>query len=231
MALVDDLKKEVENIFDTKWATRVGTKVPEPEDIKLGNDAVELDAAVLYADLAESTALVTDHKPWFAAEIYKAYLLCACRVIQSNGGVITAFDGDRVMGVYAEGNKNSNAAISALKINHCVTQIINPLILTKFQNTKYQIKHCVGVDSGKLFVARTGIRKYNDLVWVGKAANYSAKLCALRDPMKASWITSNVFSNMNDEAKYASDKRIMWESFNWKDYGISIYGSDWRWTP
>lgn len=231
MALADDLKREVEAIFATNWQTREGTKVPEPEDIKLGNDAVELEAAVLYADLVESTELVSGYKNWFAAEIYKAYLLCACRVIQNNGGVITAFDGDRVMGVYAEGNKNTNAAKSALKINHCVTEIINPLIKTKFQNTTYQIKHCVGVDSGKLFVARTGIRKYNDLVWVGKAANYSAKLCALRDPTRASWITDNVFSKMNDEAKYSSKKELMWESFNWKEYGISIHGSNWRWTP
>ena len=33
----------------------------------------------------------------------------------------------------------------------------------------------LGIDTSKLFVARTGIRKSNDLVWVGRAANYAAK--------------------------------------------------------
>jgi class 3 adenylate cyclase len=103
------------------------------------------------------------------------------------------------------------------------------LIIKKYPATTYQIKHSVGVDSGELFVARTGIRKYNDLVWVGAAANLAAKLCNLRDPMKASWITSGVFSSMLDESKYANDGRLMWESHNWKLYNSTIYGSNWTW--
>ena len=57
MALSDDLNSKVKEIFRTAWSERDGVKIPEPEDLKLGNDAVKLDAAVLYADLAESTYL------------------------------------------------------------------------------------------------------------------------------------------------------------------------------
>src|SRR4051812_36873707 len=63
---------------------------------KLSNDAVEIDGTVLYADLAESTPLVKGYKDWFAAEVYKNYLYCAARIIRLRGGVITAYDGDRV---------------------------------------------------------------------------------------------------------------------------------------
>jgi len=34
----------------------------------------------------------------------------------------------------------------------------------------------VGIDTSALFVARIGVRNDNDLVWVGRAANYAAKL-------------------------------------------------------
>jgi len=53
---------EVKQIFATSWVIRDGTKVPEPEDIKLGNDAVLLDGTVLYADMADSTGLVDGYR-------------------------------------------------------------------------------------------------------------------------------------------------------------------------
>ena len=100
MGLKQDLETEVDAIFRTQWSERDGRKVPEPEHVKLGNDAVKLDGTVLYADLADSTNLTRAYKWWFAAEVYKAYLVCVCRIIRQNGGVITAFDGDRVMAIY-----------------------------------------------------------------------------------------------------------------------------------
>jgi hypothetical protein len=56
--LAEDLTQEIKNIFETSWQERDGQKVPEAEDVKLGNDAVKLRATVLYANLAESTDLV-----------------------------------------------------------------------------------------------------------------------------------------------------------------------------
>ena len=70
MGLKDDLQKEVKDIFAIQWQIRDGKKVPETEDLNLGNDAVKIKATVLYADLAESTSLVDNQKPHFAAEIY-----------------------------------------------------------------------------------------------------------------------------------------------------------------
>ena len=56
------------------------------------NDGVNLDATVLYADMADSTALVDKYTKTFAAEIYKTYLHCAAKIITSEGGTITAYD-------------------------------------------------------------------------------------------------------------------------------------------
>jgi len=228
MSFSTDLSKEVEDIFKAAWETREGQLAPEPEDIQLGNHAVELEGTVLYADLAESTSLVNTVKPEFAAEVYKAYLLCASRLITKNGGTITSFDGDRVMGVFIGSYKNTQAARCALQINHAVLKIINPKLNAQYPNSTYMVKQAVGVDTSKLFVARTGIRGSNDLVWVGRAANYAAKLCSLREGNYASFITDDVFKKLNDEAKYGgAPKQLIWEKVLWEDMRIYIHRSSW----
>jgi len=52
------------------------------------------------------------------------------------------------------------------------------LIAKKYPSTAYQLSQVIGVATGKLFVARTGIIGANDLLWVGNSADY-AKMCAL----------------------------------------------------
>lgn len=228
----EELTELVAKIFKTKWEVRKGEVVPEPSTIGLANDAVALDGTVLYADLAESTALVQRHKDWFAAEVYKAYLLCASEIIKNNGGAITAFDGDRVMGVFIGKSKNTAAAKCALQINYAVTQIVNPQLKTAYPESAFEVRQSVGVDASPLFVARTGVRGDNDLVWVGRAANYAAKLSALRDAPFASFITSDVFDLLAEESKVGGDPpRLMWTKFTWEETGLTAYKSAWHWKP
>src|SRR4051794_33767281 len=117
MAIADDIRAEVKDIFKAAWTERDGTKVPETKDLKLGNDAVKLKGTVLYADLADSTDMVNKKKAAFAAEVYKTFLISACRIISERGGDITAFDGDRIMAVFIGDRKNTEAALAALNIN------------------------------------------------------------------------------------------------------------------
>ena len=232
MSFTQDLANEVDEIFKTQWNERNGNVVPEAENVQLGNDAVRLDGTVLYADLADSTSLVKALPAWYAAEVYKSYLVCACRIIRKNGGEITAFDGDRVMGVYLGEYKNTSAAKTALQLNHVVQEIINPKLKQKYPDKNYTLLHAVGVDTSRLFVARTGIRGSNDLVWVGTDANAAAKLCSLREAGYSSYITPAVFDVMADSVKYGGDqKQPMWESRTWEKHGLKLYRSDWRWRP
>lgn len=229
MALADDLSNDVVAILQENWTTRDGHVVPEAGDLALGNDAVKLTATVLYADLAESTDLVQTHKAHVAAEIYKCYLHCASKIIRAEGGSITAFDGDRVMGVFVGDTKNTSATRCALKINHAVTQIVTPHVQSYYK-TDFSVKHAVGVDTSDLFVARTGIRGSNDLVWVGRAANYAAKLAGFRDGSFASWITADVFDRLQASVK-ETDGKQMWEQRTWKARNVTVYCSSWRWKP
>lgn len=220
----------IRDIFRKKWTIREGRIVPDTTDIALGNDGVTLEGAVLYADLTDSTGLVNGFKSSFAAEIYKAYLLGACRVIQNLGGEITAFDGDRVMAVFLGNSKNSTAVKAALQINYIAGKT-NELLRETYPTTGFTLRHTVGIDVSELLVARTGIRNSNDLVWVGRAANYAAKLAALGESSFPTHITEDVFAKLNKESKFGgkNESQLMWEKRTWTDRQMVVYRSNWRW--
>jgi len=227
MSLKDDLQADVKGIYLEKWSRRDGRKVPEDSDLKSRNDAVDIDATILYSDLDESTNLVDNYKDWFAAENYKTFLQCATKIIRSEGGLIRSFDGDRVMGVFIGGSKNTSAVRCALKIHYAVKYIIQPE-LDKAYDNKYVMKHVTGIDTSKILVAKAGIRDSNDLVWIGKAANHAAKLSSM-SASYPTWITDKIYDNMHDKSKYSNGKD-MWEERKWTaQNNRRIYRSSYWW--
>jgi class 3 adenylate cyclase len=233
MALADELSSEVARIFREQWQRRDGQVVPEPDDLKLtANDAVHLKrATILYADLSDSTDLV-DSKEWnFSAEIYQTFLYCAGRIVRNEGGKIVAYDGDRIMAVFFGDTQSTNAARCALKINFAVKNIVNPALRKQYPNSAYVVHHVVGIDTSMLHAARIGVRGGNDIVWVGRAANYAAKLTSL-DHKYPTWITKAVFDVLQDKSKYGgSENKLMWKEWKWNQKGgIPIYSSTWWWS-
>lgn len=230
MSLADELREYAKKTHDSTWVRRDGQKVPSTDDIAMGNSAVDLDAVVLYADLKDSTGLVAGHKDWFASEIYKNYLYTVSRIIRAHDGSVTAFDGDRVMGVFIGGSQNSNAAKVALKINWAVKNILQPAINAKYPNATYKLQQKVGIASSKTMVSRTGIRGSNDLVWVGNAANIAAKLAALHSNY-SSYITASVYKKLSTETKFGgTPQRDMWTDLGDADGYGKIYGSTFWWA-
>lgn len=227
MGLRADLEKEVSMILLSRWTERDGQVVPEDKDIGLGNDAVKLTATVLYADLADSTRMVDTKAAFYAAEVYKIFLLCAAKIIKSQSGVVTAYDGDRVMAVFLGDSKNTSAVRAALQLRWARDEIINPAKNKQYPNSAAEaVNFVVGIDTSPIFIARTGIRGANDLVWVGRAANYAAKLSAL--PGTYTYITAQVYDNTHQSMK-TTDGKAMWEAVYWNTFdNRTIYRSNWR---
>jgi adenylate cyclase len=232
-----DLQRRVTSALAAKWNGRNGTVVPEDSAVPLIGGYVNLDATILYADLADSTETVlfsTD----LAARLFKAYLTCCTLIIREHGGEIRSFDGDRVMGVFIGDHKNTSAVKSALKINHAFEYLIRPEFEEKYEacrNGGVALSQCVGVDTSTVYAVRSGIRNNNDLVWVGRAANIAANLSAMREVGYVSYITSDVFDRMNETVKYGGEpKELMWEQRNWNQgaqYEVPIvYRSNWWWN-
>ena len=229
MALGDNLNSEVRKILQEEWRTEDRRSAPKLDDLELGNHAIKIEGTVLYADLNDSTKLVDGYKPWFAAEVYKSYLVCAARIIRSEQGVITAYDGDRIMSVFSGRRQQDRAVRVALKINYAVEKIINPAITDEYPKSPYKVSQVVGIDTSELFVARTGIRGFNDLVWVGRAANYAAKLTERSGA--PSQITAEVFDKLSEDCKRNGQPRQdMWTRTTAPEIGHkAIYTSSWWW--
>jgi adenylate cyclase len=235
MALIDDLRSETDAIVRGAWKRRDGEVIPESQDVALVNEGVDLEATFLYADLADSTELALQNET-IAAEVVKAYLMGTTRIIRSLGGEIRSFDGDRVMGIFFKGAKNTAAAEAALKISYFFSKILSPAFTGFYKARTLSLSQGVGVDTSKVMAVRTGIRNNNDLVWIGRAPNVAAKLSAIREPGYSSYLSQTVFNGMLDDSKFGGDpRRLMWETRSWekgKAYGVgTVHRSNWTWTP
>jgi hypothetical protein len=84
------------------------------------------------------------------------------------------------------------------------------------------------IDTSELRAIRTGVRGGNDLVWVGRAASYAAKLTSLSDEYSTR-ITDSVFKQLNESEKYGGNpKKLMWEPMVWTARNnLSIHRSNW----
>lgn len=231
MGILSDLQSDVKDIFAKPWDVSEAQVVPDPTSLRLSNDARHFErATVLYADLSGSTHLVNNFSWQIAGEIYKSYLLCAARIIRSLGGEITSYDGDRVMAIFIGDTQTSNAARCGLKINWAVRNIINPALKAQYPDHGYVVKQVVGIDTSELRAARIGIRGGNDLVWIGRAANYAAKLTECRSD-HPTWLTEQAYKKLEKAAKFGgSPEQDMWKEFKWTAMNdIKAYGSSWTW--
>ena len=237
MGLLDDLELDVSNVLSTPWTRRQDEIVPQSDSVKLSGGAVELDAAFLYADLANSSRLARDLDRRVTSRILKSFLATTTRLIKARGGGVISFDGDRVLGVFVGKSKNTSAAKCALQINWVVRKLIREEFESKYQSvSKYShhIAHGVGIDSGQVLVVRAGIRGSNDLISIGRAPSLAAKLSELREGNFHTFIASSVYSKLHDSSRIGGrDSQDMWEkrSLSFLDENLTVYRSSWLWKP
>lgn len=235
MASKSELEGHVAEIFSTSWSVVKSTKVPESSDVVLKNGASEIEAVFLYADLAGSS-LLAQTCPWTTtAKIIRAYLDCAVRQIRANGGAIRSFDGDRVMGIFIGNRANSRATLAARELDYCVHNIINPKAKKSFKSIRDNeivIKHCAGIDYGVVRAVRAGIRNNNDLIWIGKAAAFAAKLSDVREYPYEVFISKAVYNKISEDSKIVGGKNI-WEerSIEYLDKMETVYRTNTPRTP
>jgi adenylate cyclase len=228
MSLSETLTEEIDSILSIEWKKRAGNVIPEPEDVSLGDGAVEIYAAFLYADLAGSSVLAVKC-PWeTTAKIIRAYLDVCTRIIRYHGGEIRSFDGDRVMGIFKSPSPNIDAVECARQIDWMVHNILNPKAKAKFKSIRdndIRIRHCVGVDSGNVKAVRAGIRNNNDLIWIGQAPSLAAKLSDIRDYPYEVYISSHSFSAISGSKQLDNNGVCIWKSvpFNYAGSNQTVY--------
>ncbi|HEX8273679.1 MAG TPA: hypothetical protein VF615_13670 [Longimicrobiaceae bacterium] len=191
---------------------------------------------MLYADLADSTELAMGQDRRVAAKVFKSFLACASRLIKARGGEVRSYDGDRVMGVFLGINRNSSAVRCALNINFVFQEMIRPKLLAKYRSLgsgPYELSHSVGVDTSDVLVVRGGVRRSNDLIWVGRAPNVAAKLSGIRQSAYRTFITAEVHADLDDSYRRGPKGEQLWQRWKWTEVkGVdTIYRSKWSWEP
>ncbi len=234
MGVYEDIQTNVSSIVDQTWNERDGQVVPATPDISLIDGAVNLDATILYSDLADSTNLAMYNRK-MAAKIFRTFLMSTTKLIRHNGGEIRSFDGDRVMGIFIGTSKNSSAAKCALQIHYVFNNVIKVKLKEAYQVLKdgtFKLSYCTGIDTSKVLVVRSGIRNSNDLVWVGRAPNVAAKLSNIRVDDYPTYISKEVYDRLDQDSKLDSKGNNMWEARTKTDFPISnLYRSNYWWKP
>lgn len=230
-----DIETAVNEIIVVRWDDRDGQVVPKTEDVAFKDEAVKLEATYLYADLVDSSSLAQKVNEPVAARAIRAFLKSSVKIIRKYGGHIRSFDGDRVMGVFIGDSKNSHAARVALGINWAMTNVVRPKLVAKWPNLedKWKIKHAVGVDTGKVFIVRGGVRNNSDLVSVGEPANVAAKLSDIRTG-EPSFISAAVYGRLSDTSKISRKGSNMWNKHSTITVGgkdVVVYSSTYWKTP
>ena len=237
MSLKEDLQNGVDSYFTGSYEVKTGNVVPNIDDIKLGKYGKEMELAMVFIDIRESTKIVDGFRRRTAARMYKSFLWGVTKIARSNNGDLRSFNGDGVLIVFAGDSKRTNAAKAGLQMSWFCKKILKPKIETFFENNN-QLKDLefnfgIGIDVGKVLIVRGGIKgeSNNDLVWVGNATNYAVKFSSINDGDGYNvFISKDVYDNMAKSSKYGGNpEKDMWERRTWNDN--VVYRSSWTWTP
>lgn len=230
------LLEGVNDYFKGDYEITSGYVIPNVNDIAFGKVGRELELAMLFIDIRESTKIVDGFRRTTAAKMYKSFLWGITKIAKLNGGELRSFNGDGVLVAFCGDRKCNNAAKAAMQMSWFCIDVLKPKIESYFaansQLEDMDFNFGIGVDCGDVLVVRGGIKgeNNNDLVWVGNATNYAVKLSSVKDDGYRIYISDSVFKKLNDAQKY-QDKDCainMWEKRSWND--LSIYRTKYHWS-
>ena len=239
MALKEDLQNLVDEYFNGQYEVSNGTVIPDVGDIEFGKKGRELELAMLFVDIRESTKIVDGFRRVTAAKMYKSFLGGVAKIARANGGQLCSFNGDGVLVAFIGNSKRTHATKAALQLAWFCKNVLQPKMHEYFaannQLQDMKFKYGIGIDVGKVLVVRGGIRgeNNNDLVWAGNATNYAVKLSSINDEGYHVYISKDVYDEMHESSRIGGVNKIdMWEKRVWPDMdNMVIYRSNWTWTP
>jgi len=231
MSLKQELINEVDDLFKGNYVIHTRTKIPDIEDIHLDKHGEELELAMLFIDIRDSTGIINNLGRLITAKIYKSFILGVAKIAKENRGELRGFNGDGILIAFSKESKSSDALSAAFQMSWFMKHILKPKVEEYFQ-THPKLKHSlfnfgIGIDIDKVLVIRAGISgKYsNDLVWVSKATSNAAKLASLSAKPESNlfniFITGDIFSKIRETV---TSSMSFWEEGLWNN--IPIYQSN-----
>lgn len=176
----------VNEFFDGDYSISTGYVIPDASDIQFGKVAKEMDLAMLFIDLRESTKIVDGFRRQTAAKMYKSFLWGVAKIAKENSGELRSFNGDGVLVVFSGADRCEHAVTAAMQMSYFVNKILKPkfdgYMARNNQLNNMSLSFGIGIDTGTVLIVKGGVRgeNNNDLVWVGNATNYAVKLSNIK---------------------------------------------------
>lgn len=226
--LRDELNDEVATIMSTSFSVDVTATnyVPHSDDAAItfpNLDAKKqacklIDTCILYIDIRRSTELNLSHQPATVAKLYSSFVRAMTKAARHFDGHVRGIIGDRVMVLFDTEDAFKNALNCAFLMNSVSKYVIN-------KHFKANEVTCgIGIDSGKMLVTKTGIRKngqqrhsYKNLVWLGRPANVASKLTDLANK-KGEGVTIDTVHAGYQTSFGGDDFKWRWESVKAWDF-------------
>lgn len=125
------------------------------------------DVAVLFVDLAGSTAMAARHAPHRTAEILNAFFQCVIRAVEAEQGLINKFEGDAILAVFGAPLRLPDPVSAALRAARRLGVELRAIP---------EIDFGVGVSYGSVFAGTVGAEHRYEYTVIGDAVNEAARL-------------------------------------------------------
>lgn len=210
MALKDDIKSKVKAILDEKMVVTDVAYVPKLDDSKLtfGNTGLKFTGSSLFIDLRGSTTVLNNHNKPVVAKLHMAFFHAIVKIANNNNGNVRSFNGDSAL-IFFQGNLKktiSTAVQCAMQIKYIIDDSeagINELLI-KYSKLDFGI----GIAHGDILCTKVGVggEHNRDIFWIGNPVNKSTILGDKSKSPNHIAISSFVYTNLLESAKYAKKK-------------------------
>lgn len=211
MGLKKDIQDKVKSIVDEEFKVTDITYIPKIDDTQLtfGNTGLKFEATTLFIDMRGSTKILNNHYKSTVSKIHMSYFHTIVKIANANNGHVRSFNGDSALIFFQGTTKDSlsNAVLTAMKIKYMLSDSNDGInkILKKYS----EIDFGIGIDDGKVLCTKVGIGgagNNKDLFWVGNCVNKSTVIGNLCNSPEHIGISSFVYTNLNDDAKFGIKK-------------------------
>ncbi|NOD78670.1 MULTISPECIES: DUF427 domain-containing protein [unclassified Ruegeria] len=165
-------RENAQVLLETYVGKRTGARVLGGE-IRRG-DGDEIDAAIMFCDLRNSTSL--EEKLGRAAyiNVLNAFFETVSGIVHDNGGEVLKFIGDAVLAVFPVSEEDATTA--RVNAQRSAIQIVETLGELRKDGSDAHCDCSIGVAYGRVTYGNVGSRERLDFTVIGQAANIAARL-------------------------------------------------------
>jgi len=164
-------RENAQSLLETYVGKRTGARVLGG-DIRRG-DGDDIDAAIMFCDLRNSTSLEEDLGRTAYITLLNEFFETVSGIVHANGGEVLKFIGDAVLAVFPAADQPASARKNAQR---SAIEIVERLAELRISESDRHCDCSIGVAYGRVTYGNVGSRERLDFTVIGQAANVAARL-------------------------------------------------------